>query len=56
MEINTKNALLRLLTVVVAGFVVYVLYALVPDPTVKTAAAFGAVAVIGAVEQLIKPQ
>lgn len=56
MDINTKNALLRLFTVLVAAFVVYVLYTLVPDPTVKTAAAVGAVAIIGAAEELIKPQ
>lgn len=56
MDINTKNAIYRLLFILVAGFVVFVLYQLVPDPAVKAAAAVGAVAVIGAAEQLVKPQ
>ena len=56
MDINTRNAVIRFGAILVAGFVGFVLYQLVPDPVVKNAAVLLEVAVIGAAEQIVKPQ
>lgn len=56
MDINTRNALIRLATILVAGGAGFILYQLVPDPTVKGASVLLEVAVLGMFEQIIKTQ
>lgn len=56
MNINTENAIIRLVTIVVAGVLGYAAWVSIPDPTIKGAATLLLVAVAGAAEQAIKPQ